>query len=477
MFGFLPVSPLLFLKVNIAFGCFLLAALGAVIPLYLNRPRAISALSVGCAGVFLGAAVAHLLPDAQETLAHMEAKTGFPIASTMMGVGVLTTLILERLVSTIASHNAARRARAVAKAMLAQAVGAPHGSQTAPWLQKPVRSALRKSHTSTPTASAPSAEEHTAAPVEAAHPPVSDDTVADAGQVVGAAAVVTDQTVHSRAQGAMASGRVMRGGELAMMLHADATHAPVGVDFDWQDHREDHHNAEGEEEGTALLGPSAGSGYGAAGDATSVHVEKLGGHSHADGGHGHGGATGAHGHSHGVPVGVVGVSAWMLYLALSLHSVVEGIAVGLGTSVVSLGGLAAALLLHKVLDAAAAGSFMALPIRAHDAIDEAHVHLQDTADHRNKEHQRHRRELVMQYVRRSAVLALMTPIGVVVGTTAGNVLPRFAQGMMQAFASGTFLYVGMMEILARELTDRDLVLRCSLLVSGFAVMSGLALFV
>ncbi|XP_032805303.1 zinc transporter ZIP1 [Petromyzon marinus] len=147
------------------------------------------------------------------------------------------------------------------------------------------------------------------------------------------------------------------------------------------------------------------------------------------------------------------VRAWGLLVSLALHSVLEGLAVGLqqpgspGASLAGLVGLCAAVVVHKC--AVASGLCVRLV--------QARLGRQTSF---------------------AALLgfALMSPVGVTVGiglldspALAESHMPR---AVLQGLATGTFLYVTFLEILPHELNSQHCrLLRAVCLLVGFSVIT------
>lgn len=160
-----------------------------------------------------------------------------------------------------------------------------------------------------------------------------------------------------------------------------------------------------------------------------------------------------HGHSHFDPAHLAAAGPLRLIslvLALSAHSVFEGLALGLQEEGGKLGGLFLGVAVHETLAAVALGVSMA----------RAALTMRDAA-------------------KLGATVSAMIPLGVVVGisiasaqTFAGNVVSVVLQGL----AAGTFLFVTFFEILARELEEKqDRLLKVLFLVLGYGALAGLIL--
>lgn len=160
-----------------------------------------------------------------------------------------------------------------------------------------------------------------------------------------------------------------------------------------------------------------------------------------------------HGHSHFDPAHLAGAGPLRLIslvLALSAHSVFEGLALGLQDRGDKLGSLFLGVAVHETLAAVALGV----------SIAKASLAMRDAA-------------------KLGATVSAMIPLGVVVGisiesaqTLAGSIVSVVLQGL----AAGTFLFVTFFEILARELEEKqDRLLKVLFLVLGYGTLAALVL--
>ncbi|XP_075997740.1 zinc transporter ZIP3-like [Genypterus blacodes] len=158
-----------------------------------------------------------------------------------------------------------------------------------------------------------------------------------------------------------------------------------------------------------------------------------------------------HQHSHFSPAELAGAGPLRLaglVLALSAHSVFEGLALGLQEDGAKLGSLLLGVAIHETLAAVALGVSVA----------KAGLAMKDAA-------------------KLAVTVSLMIPLGIVVGmgiesaqTVAGSVVSVVLQGL----AAGTFLFITFFEILAHELEDkRDRLLKVLFLILGYAVLATL----
>ncbi|XP_028254837.1 zinc transporter ZIP3 isoform X2 [Parambassis ranga] len=166
-----------------------------------------------------------------------------------------------------------------------------------------------------------------------------------------------------------------------------------------------------------------------------------------------GGGRHSRGHQHGhfSPAELAGAGPLRLaslVLALSAHSVFEGLALGLQEDGTKLGSLLLGVAVHETLAAVALGVSVA----------KASLGMKDAA-------------------KLGVTVSLMIPVGMLVGmgiesaqTLAGGVVSVVLQG----FAAGTFLFVTFFEILSRELEDKqDRLLKVLFLILGYAALAAL----
>ncbi|XP_004632791.1 zinc transporter ZIP3 [Octodon degus] len=172
-----------------------------------------------------------------------------------------------------------------------------------------------------------------------------------------------------------------------------------------------------------------------------------------------GGARGAlyaegHAHAHGPGLSVQELSRsgplrlLSLVFALSAHSIFEGLALGLqeeGEKVVS---LFVGVAIHETLVAVALGISMA----------RSAMHLRDAA-------------------KLAVTVSIMIPLGIGIGLgieSARGMPSSVASVLLQGLAGGTFLFITFLEILAKELEDKnDRLLKVLFLVLGYAVLAGM----
>jgi len=140
---------------------------------------------------------------------------------------------------------------------------------------------------------------------------------------------------------------------------------------------------------------------------------------------------------------------YILILALSMHSIFKGLALGLITDVDRLVQIAVAIVIHK--------SIIAFSLSV------------NLVQH----------EMETKTVVKSAVLfSVMSPIGIAIGMAvlrgSSEQSSSFASGILQGIADGTFLYVTFFEIFQRELAERgSRLLKVLSMIVGYSVVTGL----
>lgn len=137
-----------------------------------------------------------------------------------------------------------------------------------------------------------------------------------------------------------------------------------------------------------------------------------------------------------------------LVLALSAHSVFEGLALGLQEDGAKLGSLFIGVAIHETLAAVALGVNVA----------KTGVPLRDA-------------------VKLGVTVSLMIPLGIGIGMgieTAQNLAGSIISVVLQGLAAGTFLFITFFEILSRELEDKhDRLLKVLFLILGYGILAGL----
>jgi zinc transporter 1/2/3 len=139
----------------------------------------------------------------------------------------------------------------------------------------------------------------------------------------------------------------------------------------------------------------------------------------------------------------------ILLLALSLHSLFEGVAIGLQDSVMTVTSLAVGITVHGCLIAFAFGVTLTL----------------------------RRQSLQTGVIKYGLVYSSMIPIGVGIGMAVGSVrgfVGRLVSALLQSLTAGTFIYVIFMEILPSE-TDRgrNRLIKVLVMFVGFVIICSL----
>ncbi|KTG33214.1 hypothetical protein cypCar_00021080 [Cyprinus carpio] len=137
-----------------------------------------------------------------------------------------------------------------------------------------------------------------------------------------------------------------------------------------------------------------------------------------------------------------------LVLALSAHSVFEGLALGLQEDGAKLGTLFIGVAIHETLAAVALGVNIA----------KAGISLRDAS-------------------KLAVTVSLMIPLGIGIGMgiqTVQHLAESIISVVLQGLAAGTFLFITFFEILSRELEDKhDRLLKVLFLILGYSVLAGL----
>jgi zinc transporter 1/2/3 len=166
-------------------------------------------------------------------------------------------------------------------------------------------------------------------------------------------------------------------------------------------------------------------------------------------------------------------TAITLFLGLSFHSLLAGLSLGILTDKSTVLSVFAAIVAHKSVAAFALGVSL---LRARTSSGRALTRTQVAAS--------------------IVAFSLVTPTGVMLGTAAGKIADTRAAAGMTAAAAGTFLYVGLMEVAAKELAVArseeaqgshppgvlaaccsSTVAKATAMAVGYAAMAALALWV
>ena len=145
-----------------------------------------------------------------------------------------------------------------------------------------------------------------------------------------------------------------------------------------------------------------------------------------------------------------GIRSFVLLLALSLHTVFEGLALGLQSRANQIWTLLLALSVHKIIIAFTLGLQFA-------------------------EHLPNRRRAVIFII----IFSLMAPIGIGIGTSVTEATSQetltqgIASATLQGLATGTFIYVTFFEVLQKEVGQDHSLIKVFLVIIGCACMAGL----
>uniref|UniRef100_A0A1B6LZ37 Zinc/iron transporter n=1 Tax=Graphocephala atropunctata TaxID=36148 RepID=A0A1B6LZ37_9HEMI len=139
----------------------------------------------------------------------------------------------------------------------------------------------------------------------------------------------------------------------------------------------------------------------------------------------------------------------LLLAVLSLHSLFEGLAIGLQTDIKSILNIFAAVVIHKVIVAFSVGLNLL----------QSQLHMASV-------------------VSLDVLFALMSPSGLVLGLFVNryqsNPRQQLFSGMLQGIACGTFIYITCFEVLPKELSQgRDRLLKLLMLLIGFSATVGI----
>eukprot|EP00210_Caulerpa_lentillifera_P001194 g1150.t1 len=142
------------------------------------------------------------------------------------------------------------------------------------------------------------------------------------------------------------------------------------------------------------------------------------------------------------------LTALFLGLALSLHSVLEGLALGAQQTINASKDVLLAIAAHKGLAAYALGASL--------------VDSKTTGT---------------KFFRVAGLFSLASPVGILIGYGLSEVSNGTGAASLSALASGTFLYVAMMEVIPNELHDgENITSKLIVMFLGFGAMSTLAVW-
>lgn len=147
---------------------------------------------------------------------------------------------------------------------------------------------------------------------------------------------------------------------------------------------------------------------------------------------------------------------WTLVLALSVHAVLEGIALGLQCGTRNIVLLGSGICAHKWAE-----SFTLSNTLAHEAMGRSG--LQDTS--------------LRRAWRILFLFACATPLGTFAGLVLHSRIPPTSAGIVKALSAGTFMYIGASEVVVEEFVQgRQYWGKWFCFLSGVAVMYGISVF-
>ncbi|XP_029646476.1 zinc transporter ZIP3-like [Octopus sinensis] len=143
----------------------------------------------------------------------------------------------------------------------------------------------------------------------------------------------------------------------------------------------------------------------------------------------------------------------LLLLALSLHTIFDGLTVGLEKTVNNVWSMFTAVIIHKILIGFTLGLQM---------FENAQWSV--------------RRTIFLMFI-----FSVISPIGIVIGIliedlNVQSVSEHFVSALLKALATGTFMYVTFFEILGREISHDATPLQILFAIIGFGMMTELAFF-
>jgi len=161
-----------------------------------------------------------------------------------------------------------------------------------------------------------------------------------------------------------------------------------------------------------------------------------------------------HAHSHMHPDDLASLRSLILLLAISIHTIFEGLAIGLQHTTTALWTLFLAIIIHKTIIAFSLGLQFAENLK-----------------------QKSKAILFM------AIFAILSPIGIAIGTAVcsahggdGSAAADVVEGILQCIATGTLLYVSFFEVLMGEIGNDHCLIKVLFIILGYALMALLTLF-
>jgi len=163
-------------------------------------------------------------------------------------------------------------------------------------------------------------------------------------------------------------------------------------------------------------------------------------------------ASGTH-HHDDIVAKNTSVSPVILYLILSVHSIIAGTSLGLEGGLISATAIFIAIIAHK----GAASFSLGVSLKKNDFSEKKHIIT-------------------------IAIFSIMTPLGVVLGTIFTKVLSGEAsmtfEMIFDSLATGTFLYIAIAEIISEVFEKHgDLWRKLILITTGFCLMAVIAIWV
>ena len=143
------------------------------------------------------------------------------------------------------------------------------------------------------------------------------------------------------------------------------------------------------------------------------------------------------------------ITAMLMGVALSFHSLLEGAALGAQETITNSMHIFIAIVSHKGLAAYALGS----------SLVESRVEME-------------------KFWKVIIPFTLASPLGILLGYFLSGIAQGLGAAALSALASGTFLYVAFMEVIPRELEaeDYNVLVKLACLLLGFFMMSTLAIW-
>ena len=376
-----------------------------------SRPRLefiLSLLNCFAGGVFLGTTLLHLIPDVredvQDLLTEWNITTNFAVAEFIISIGFFIILLIETLVMVLQHHNNAIPIESVESSICSNKA---HDCRTQRQVAENTEQVAfsshergtRKGYGSMRTCS------------DSDGGPSSTQEVSEGNRPTGDERLGPDEDSHY-------SEHQYQG--CHHRLHHHHKHHPVTTDPVQE-------SASQAQCGHPPVVVEAGD---------CVHVIHPSHHQH-----------------HHLEASQLGsLRSFVLLLALSLHTVFEGLAIGLQSTESSVWNLFIAIVVHKCIIAFSIGIQFAENLRTYS-----------------------RAVLFVLF------FALMSPIGIGIGTAlttinGGNAVLRATSAVLEAIATGTFLHVTFFEVLQKEIAQDHNIIKVLFVLLGYGAMVLLNLF-